>query len=387
MPTKHSQIFYLGVLLSAVLVALTGGNARSQPQNNPVSAQPGVELLNLPIPPITGPGYTDGNIAQAFQIGNRRGRDPFRKQTRRQFQNADTNGGNSNYLLTVPILSLPGRGLSVNLNLYYNSQIWTNQGGGGSPYFVFDHDLDRPAPGWSLGFGKVVQVGLHQGLLVDADGTPHKFAPCQVTNLPNEFFQCTTQTTDGSLIDYTTITGPAGLANATAKYPNGTSVVYRAGSANALYPTQITDANGNFILIQYFQQSLKCPNAAPTLETRIQSITDTLGRVVNFEYDPNSCPPEHWHQPTAITAPGLGGSVRTVAQFYYKTITLGYSFVAPPNPSPEAETVIYGIYFPGTSTGYWFGDPDSYSTYGILSKVSQRRAMTIDDQGHLTPAK
>ena len=119
MPTKHSQIFYLGVLLSAVLVALTGGNARSQPQNNPVSAQPGVELLNLPIPPITGPGYTDGNIAQAFQIGNRRGRDPFRKQARRQFQNADTNGGNSNYLLTVPILSLPGRGLSVNLNLYY----------------------------------------------------------------------------------------------------------------------------------------------------------------------------------------------------------------------------------------------------------------------------
>src|SRR5215470_3167096 len=113
---RFARIFYLGVLLSAVLIALTGGNARSQPQ----TTQPNVALLNLPIPPIGGPGYQDGNIAQAFQIGNRCGHDPFRKQTRRQFQSADANGGNTNYLLTVPVITLPGRGLNVVLNLYYN---------------------------------------------------------------------------------------------------------------------------------------------------------------------------------------------------------------------------------------------------------------------------
>jgi hypothetical protein len=113
---------------------------------------------NVPVPPLEGPGYQSANVGQAFVIGNRRGHDPFRKQTRRRLQNADANGGNSNYMLTVPLLSLPGRGLSVALNLYYNSQLWTNQGQNGSGYFVFNHDADWPAPGWCLGFGKIVQV-------------------------------------------------------------------------------------------------------------------------------------------------------------------------------------------------------------------------------------
>jgi hypothetical protein len=56
----------------------------------------------------------------------------------------------------------------------------------------------------------------------------------------------------------------------------------------------------------------------------------------------------------------------------------------------EPVYVIDGIYFPGTSTGYWFGDADSYSPYGMISKVSQRRGMTssatsLSDHGTLTP--
>jgi hypothetical protein len=172
-----AKIFYLGVLLSAVLVVLMGGNARSQPQNNPVSAQPNVALLNLPIPPISGPGYQDGNIAQAFQIGSRRGHDPFRKQTRRQFQSADANGGNTNYLLKVPVITLPGRGLNVALNLYYNSQTWTKQGYGILAKMVFDHDADWPAPGWSLSLGKVIQVGSSSGVLQDSDGPSTHLQP------------------------------------------------------------------------------------------------------------------------------------------------------------------------------------------------------------------
>jgi len=39
--------------------------------------------------------------------------------------------------------------------------------------------------------------------------------------------------------------------------------------------------------------------------------------------------------------------------------------------------VLRAIYYPATSTGYWFGDADSYSNYGMLRKVSERRGMTI----------
>src|SRR6516165_3739602 len=90
-----------GVLLSVpfavALIVSTSSNGVSQAVNQPVSPPPTAALPNLPVPPITGPGYQDGNIGQAFQIGNRRGRDPFRKPSRRQFQSADMNGGNSNY--------------------------------------------------------------------------------------------------------------------------------------------------------------------------------------------------------------------------------------------------------------------------------------------------
>jgi len=40
--------------------------------------------------------------------------------------------------------------------------------------------------------------------------------------------------------------------------------------------------------------------------------------------------------------------------------------------------VIRAIYYPGTATGYWFEDGDSYSPYGMIRKVSERRGMTFD---------
>ena len=290
------KIFYLSVLLSAVLVVLASGNARAQAGNNPVSPQPKAALLNLPVPPISGPGYQDVNIADAFQIGNRRGHDPFRKQNRRQFQNADANGGNTNYLLTVPVITLPGRALNVGLTLYYNSQMWTKQTEMvgiqypiPEPVMVFDHDADWPAPGWLLSLGKVIQVGSGGGVLQDSDGTLHPFAPKGGVPPGSAF-----QTTDGSLIDYTVI-GPKNTFQPTARFPNGTAVAYGACSNNACYATTITDANGNFISISYVG------NAGP----RIEHIQDSLGRVIGFGYDSNN-------RLVSIIAPGLQGSIRTI---------------------------------------------------------------------------
>lgn len=127
----------------------------------------------------------------------------------------------------------------------------------------------------------------------------------------------------------------------------------------------MTDANGNFIHIKY-EWNLK--------EPRIKRITDSLGRVIRFHYDSNNLL-------TAVTAPGpkdANGAVttRTLVRLHYRQLTLGHSFTdrvaRVRNTTPW---VIDAIYYPATKTGYWFGDSDSYSSYGMIRKVSERRGM------------
>jgi hypothetical protein len=405
--TRFTRHAFFGALLSIAALALAAcANHKIAPtapptpepqaatSNAPPITGPGYQpadaqavtsgAANAQIPPITGPGYQDANVSRTFQIGNRRGQDPFRKQSNNRLQNADANGGNSNYLLTVPLISLPSRGRSTSLNLYYNSQLWTNNGASASNsnYLVFNHDADWPAPGWSLGFGKIVQVGLHGGMLTDPDGTPHKYAPGEVTNLPNEYFKFTTHTTDGSLIDYQVVSNAEGIRTATVQYPNGTTVTYGAPGQNTIYATQITDANGNVTTIHYVDT--KIGSFYFESGPQIQSVNDNMGKVITFAYDPTN-------RLTAITAPGLGGTLRSVVRLHYNSISLAYSFSSGTLVSgPKAPvTVIDAIYFPATSTGYWFGDPDSFSSYGMVSNVSQRRGMTLaaaslNDQGTVT---
>jgi hypothetical protein len=51
--------------------------------------------------------------------------------------------------------------------------MWTEQS---STIMVFDHDADWPAPGWLLSFGKIFEVGIYQGgVLQEPDGTLHTF--------------------------------------------------------------------------------------------------------------------------------------------------------------------------------------------------------------------
>ena len=50
--------------------------------------------------------------------------------------------------------------------------------------------------------------------------------------------------------------------------------------------------------------------------------------------------------------------------------------------------MIDAIYYPGTQTGYWFNDPDSYSSYGMITKVVEQRGMgwteTAEPQGSIS---
>jgi hypothetical protein len=159
------------------------------------------------------------------------------------------------------------------------------------------------------------------------------------------------------------------------KYPNGMIVDFTAPGARAglLYPTRITDANGNYITITYRG------NIGPQLDT----ITDTLKREIHFHYDADNLL-------TAITGPGLQGASREVTRLQYVNRRLDYAFaeVIEAVKAPETVWLIEAIYYPGTSTGYWFGildGVDAYSSYGMLAMVSERYGMRLDEQGTITP--
>jgi RHS repeat-associated protein len=331
------------------------GNQAHGKRNRTVTAAPPM--------PLPGDGWDSTNYTSADDPGNRVGNVPGAA--------ADGGAGSGNFQLSAPVLSLPGRGIDLGLALSYNSRVWNKAGSG----ITFDIDRGWPAPGWSFGFSKVLGMGVYAGsMIVEADGTRHPY-----TGTVTEYSWGTIfagHTIDGSFIDYTHTTGIGGaIVDAQARYPNGTVVYYGARGNGDVYPTRITDADGNYITITYRN------NTGPQIET----ITDTLGRTINFYYDSNNLL-------TAVVAPGLtAGTTRTLVRLHYRQLTLNYAFSGlTPRLRNATPWVVDAIYYPATNTGYWFGDSDSYSSYGMIAKVLEQRGMvfsasSLEDQGTITP--
>ena len=316
-----------------------------------------------PVPFFLDDGWGEGNYWSADDPINRVGDPPGSPM--------DGGAGSGNFQFNAPIYSLPGRGINISLNAVYNSRLWNKAG----TQISYDNDRGWPAPGFSLGFGKLLGMTINSGcMLVDADGTRHSYTGTI------QFFNWgtigTMHTTDGSFIDYTYQTGTNGvITSAQARMPNGTVITYGAysQSGGGVFPTSITDANGNFITITYVN------NAGP----RIQTVSDTLNRTITFHYNGNNLL-------TAITAPALTSGTRTLVRFHYKQLALSYGFSGLTASVRDANPwVVDAMYYPGTNTGYWFNDSDSYSSYGMLAKVVEQRNMgfsaaSLTDMGAVT---
>lgn len=306
--------------------------------------------------------WNDDNYRSADDFYNRRGDPPD--------QVSGDNAGSGNFQMTAPVLELPGRGIDLQLRLTYNSALWNKSGA----EITYDIDQDWPAPGWSLGFGRLIKMGSSGSMIVDADGTRHGYNGTISNYSSGSSF--TGYTTDSTFIDYSHWANSSGvMTSATAKHADGTIVNYGAPGLNAVYPTRITDPNGNYITITYVN------NSGP----KIQTVTDTLGRAIQFHYDANI-------RLTAITTPAMGISgSRTLVRLHYRQLTLGYSFYGlTPKVRTSSPWVIDAIYYPATRTGYWFGDADSYSSYGMIAKVLGQRVMThtastLNEQGTVSP--
>jgi len=320
--------------------------------------------------PESVPGeWGDGNWPSSDDPGNLPGDPPGGP--------VDDGAGNGNFSLTAPLVTLPGRGIDVALNLTYNSRLWNKAGVGGGTYeMTYDIDRGFPAPGFTLGFGKLLDLGPNGGsMMVDADGTRHSFSGTLTDWYGTKYFYG--QTADGTFIDYSSIRSATyGIINANARLSNGTLVMFGATANGAAYPVMIEDPNGNNMYVTYRN------NQGPDIAT----VTDTMGRVVTFNYD-------SLNRLISIDAPkiidplaqGDFETTRTVARFHYRELTLNYSFASGYNASVRDSTpwVLDSVYYPATQTGYWFGgaDPNSgdyanyYSSYGMLSKVTRQRGM------------
>ena len=289
--------------------------------------------------------------------------------------------GSENFGFSAPVVSLGGRGLNVNLSLSYNSLLWHQANGAIS----YDIDKGNPGPGWSLlGIGKMMDMGSAGGSMIeDQDGTRHSYAGSLQSGFSGTLYYG--HTTDGSFIDYNSFRSTNGITGGGAHFPNGTSISYGAAAADgsAVYPTQIKDRNGNYITITYVN------NQGPNIST----ITDTEGRVIQFQYDV-------YNYLLSVSGPAINptgieqnqNATQTYVRIHHRHQPLSYNFSGlTPLVRDSNPYVIDAIYYPGTNTGYWFGDADSYSTYGMLAKVVEQRGMswtagqTGQDQGTFTP--
>src|SRR5215208_4448667 len=282
----------------------------------------------------------------------------------------DDGVGNGNFEFSAPVLALPGRGINISLSLTYNAHLWHKTNGN----ITYDIDRGWPAAGWSLGFGKMADIGDGGSILIEADGTRHGFNGTASGPASDSSFSG--RTNDGSFIDYSCVRQNGVITFGSAILNSGTKVLYGAAGDGAVYPTFIIDPNGNFINVTYRN------NAGPQIET----ITETLGRTINFYYDSNNLL-------TAITAPGLnGGSPRTLVRLHYQQqlVNASFSGVTPLVRAPSTRWLIDAIYYPATSTGYWFNDFDSFlPSYGMLAKVVGQGGMShstsgLTDMGTLT---
>lgn len=337
--------------------ASSGGVVTTNSENDHASA---ANILSLALPqrPPNEDALPDSETNSLYQGSNAVGSAPGKTKAAALTPAVATEGtetnGNKNFTFGLPVAGMSGRGLGLSLRLVYNSLVWNKSTDGASnTWMTYDVDSGWPSGGWRLGLGQIEGQGSYGFTLTDPDGTRHALTYSSAYNY---------DTTDGTFIHYY-----GGGSWGILSYPDGTVAYYGAGGGGyRLYPTQITDRNGNYILIGYAGTN----GAGP----KISSIVDTLGRYVHFYYASNG-------DLVTVTQPGLGTSDLQTMRFYYTDVSIASGlFGSGINVTgPSSIHTLQYVYLPtssdGSSThvGYKF----EYSPYGMIRQITQSRGMTV----------
>jgi YD repeat-containing protein len=166
---------------------------------------------------------------------------------------------------SVPLLSLPGRaGLDLGLAVSYSSMVWTRSG----PYIYFDEDNASLSPGFRIGFPAVqrrvfdTQTAKNAYLMITPAGRRVELRQVGTSNIY-----------DAADSSYLRLTEDGALLRLHST--DGTRLTY--SEVNSEYRcTEVKDRNGNYLTVNHNGYG------------QITTITDTLGRVITFNYDSNS---------------------------------------------------------------------------------------------------
>jgi YD repeat-containing protein len=166
---------------------------------------------------------------------------------------------------SLPILGLPGRaGLDLNLSLSYNSLVWTKDAQSNS--IKFDADRGTPSPGFRLGFPVIQapfynpQTGKNAYLLITSSGAHVELRQVGTSNIY--------EAADSSYLQLKEESN----GELTLRPTDGSKLTYHLYDGQ-YQCTEIKDRNGNYISVSYHSDG------------RINTITDTLARVILFNYD------------------------------------------------------------------------------------------------------
>ena len=200
---------------------------------------------------------------------------------------------------SLPLLSLPGRaGLDLGLALSLNSLVYTRAG---SVMYFDSNQEGYPAPGFRLGFPEI------RNAFTNTEAN----LPSYLVSMPSgrrvEFRQTNTNVYEAVDSSYMLLTyDPANLVYILYT-TDGTQCRFVDVTGSGDYKcVQIKDRNGNYITIGYGSLA------------EIKTVTDTLGRVVNLNYDGSN-------HLTSITQ-NWGGQTHTWATFTYGTQTIQTNF-------------------------------------------------------------
>ncbi len=245
----------------------------------------------------------------------------------------------------IPIINLPGRaGLDLNLGLRYNSRIWTVNPDVSPATITLNADRDFPSYGFRLDYGFIEDDTANSGsyFVTESDGTKHELTYSTGTLYDS---------TDGSHIEYNT-------SSKVLYYPNGLQLTYEVfPSVSTLYRVnRITDTNGNYISVTYVTGH----------DQNIDTITDTLGRVITYHYTSN--------QLSSITEALASGSF-TLASFTWTTVTLSYNFSITVANSPATTTVVPVLESVKLPDGTYY--KFSYTGWGIANRIEHFSANTL----------
>jgi len=203
-----------------------------------------------------------------------------------------------NYNWSLPLLSLPGRaGLDLGLALSLNSLIYTKAGS----VIYFDAGQGYPAPGFSMGFPEI------RNAFLNTDANAQSYLLTMPSGSRVEFRQTNTNVYESVDSSYMRLTYDPINSVFTLYTTDGTQCRFVDVTGSGDYKcVQIKDRHGNYITIGYGGLA------------EIRTVTDTLGRVINFNYDV-------FNHLLSITQ-SWGGQTHTWATFAYGLQTIQTNF-------------------------------------------------------------